>query len=99
MGSRVADTSELGSRDRYVVEGTPLVVYRVEEEFKVYVDVCPHAGARLSNGGFHRGVIRCPRHGAEFDPETGENKSFPVTDDLRSVESFITNGVLYVDFG
>ncbi len=32
-------------------------------------DLCPHRGAALSLGKTHAGVIQCPFHGFEFDPE------------------------------
>lgn len=39
-------------------------------------DYCPHAGGRVSEVS-SRGFLRCPLHGSEFDPATGEVKVGP----------------------
>jgi len=47
----------------FVVAGAPLVVYRAGSRVIAGPDVCPHMGARLSEGRTERGELVCPWHG------------------------------------
>ena len=71
------------------VNGRPVSVISVGEEFFAVHDRCPHMGASMSAGslsgtlvasdpheivyGMEDRVIRCPWHGWEFDLETGRS--------------------------
>jgi 3-phenylpropionate/trans-cinnamate dioxygenase ferredoxin subunit len=71
------------------VDGRPIGVVSVGEEFYAVADRCPHMGAPMSTGslngtllpsaphelvyGLDQQVIRCPWHGWEFDLETGRS--------------------------
>jgi phenylpropionate dioxygenase-like ring-hydroxylating dioxygenase large terminal subunit len=54
--------------------GTDLAFFRGKDgKVAALGDVCPHRGARLSEGHCHfRGTVSCPYHGWTFD-ETGKN--------------------------
>lgn len=54
--------------------GDDLVVFRnKDKEVVALADICPHRGARLSEGHMHwPGYVSCPYHGWTFDG-TGEN--------------------------
>ncbi len=54
-------------------------------EFCALVDICPHAGARLSLGqvDLAERMIECRWHRAVFDLRTGEPKSGPTTNRAR----------------
>lgn len=81
---------ELGPGDvrRVTLDGVAVVVVRTAAgELRALRDICPHQGARLSNGKLEaavdgpavghyslsedRTILRCPWHGYEFDVETG----------------------------
>jgi nitrite reductase/ring-hydroxylating ferredoxin subunit len=55
----------------------PVAVYRVGAQLVAVGDVCPHAGARLSDGELEEGVVTCPRHGSRFDLVSGERLRGP----------------------
>jgi nitrite reductase/ring-hydroxylating ferredoxin subunit len=55
----------------------PVCVYHIGGEVFAAQDVCPHAGARLSEGELQGAVITCPRHGSQFDVRTGERLRGP----------------------
>ena len=71
------------------VDGRPVGVISVGEEFYAVADRCPHMGAAMTAGslngtlepspphelvyGRDQQVIRCPWHGWEFDLETGRS--------------------------
>ena len=49
---------------------TGIVVMRTAEGIKAFLDSCPHAGWRLSEGELINGVLECPGHGWEFKAAT-----------------------------
>ena len=71
------------------VDGRPISVISVGDDFYAVADRCPHMGASMSTGslggtflpsdpqelvyGRDQRVIRCPWHGWEFDLETGRS--------------------------
>lgn len=58
-------------------EGTDYLVVNDGGTFRVYRNVCPHRGARLSGGTLERGVLTCPWHHSQFDIRTGKLLSGP----------------------
>jgi nitrite reductase/ring-hydroxylating ferredoxin subunit len=86
---KIADTSELPGWNQ-VKEcfgaGKLLCVVNLGGEIHVMENVCPHWGGPLGRGKIENGRLRCPWHGWEFDPKTGETdrkadvrvKKFPV---------------------
>jgi nitrite reductase (NADH) small subunit len=82
------------------VEGRPVGVISVGEEFFAIHDRCPHMGASMCTGslggtfvpaaphelvyGMEDRVIRCPWHGWEFDLETGRSLLEPDRVGLRT---------------
>jgi nitrite reductase (NADH) small subunit len=88
---RVGTVSEVRSDGCRVVEldGRPVGVISVDDEFFAIYDRCPHMGASMCAGTVcgtfaatqpydlvydrHDRVIRCPWHGWEFDLATGRS--------------------------
>src|SRR5262245_5099323 len=56
---------------------TGVVVIRTGRSVRAFIDRCPHAGWRLSDGELHEGVLECPAHGWEFSLETGRCLTVP----------------------
>lgn len=79
-----------------------LVVSRHGDSFSVFVNSCPHTGARLDlvPGYFVNdtgGHLQCQSHGALFDHANGVCVSGPCTGDtLLAVPHTIENGALVV---
>lgn len=63
---------EEGYRQRFVVQGMPVVLTVIEGRHVLFEDRCPHQGASLFSGAITADSIRCPRHGFEFDLITGQ---------------------------
>ena len=78
------------------VSGERVAVFVIDGEPRAMGDVCTHAGASLSEGGVRDGVVRCPRHGAPFDVETGEALGPPASDDVHVYETKVEDGVVHV---
>ncbi len=73
-----------------------LALFYNDGEVYAVDDTCTHAGASLSEGGVRDGTVRCPRHGAPFDLRTGEALGYPASEDLRTYETKVKDGVVYV---
>lgn len=65
-----ADVPEGGSV-AVEVEGTPIVLCRIDGVVHALTNRCSHAGSKLSGGRVRNGAIACPLHGARFNLETG----------------------------
>lgn len=74
----------------------PVAVFQVDGSVHVVADVCPHAGARLSDGDLDRTVLTCPRHGSQFDVATGERLRGPADCDLLTYRVVIESGQVAV---
>lgn len=72
---RVASSDEIreGLMHSTTVDGTKLLLSRVDGEVKAVIDKCTHLGMPMRKGKFEGRVITCPFHGSRFDIATGEN--------------------------
>jgi nitrite reductase (NADH) small subunit len=72
---RIAAVGEIpvGRAKAVVLEGLELAVFNAGEGgFHACAGTCPHEGGPLADGGLHGGLIVCPWHGYDFDPQSGE---------------------------
>jgi len=53
-----------------------VAVFRSGDAVVAFEDVCPHAGAPLSEGVCKDGEVVCSWHGFRFDAATGECRLF-----------------------
>lgn len=74
----------------------PVAVYRVGSALVAASDVCPHAGARLSEGELEGSVVTCPRHGSRFDVRSGERLRGPADLPLPTFTLLEDGGFLYL---
>lgn len=56
-----------------------VAVFRIGESVYAIGDRCSHAEASLAEGELFGRDVECPRHGSEFNLETGKPASFPAT--------------------
>jgi len=56
-----------------------VAVFRIGESVYAIGDRCSHAEASLADGELFGLDVECPRHGSEFNLETGKPASFPAT--------------------
>lgn len=54
---------------RVELVGEAYVVVRLDDQIRVFRDVCPHRSARLSDGRVIDSTIQCPYHGWQFSAE------------------------------
>lgn len=53
------------------VDGYSLAIFKIEEDYFVIDNACPHAGYTLHDGYLEGQTVSCALHGAEFDLTTG----------------------------
>ena len=64
--------------------GTPLALFRIEDEFFALYDLCSHGAAKLSEGFVEDGCVECPLHQGLVAIATGDPKSAPITEAVRT---------------
>lgn len=79
-----------------VLEGVPVAVFRLGEEFFALHDLCPHGAARLSDGYVDDVCVECPLHQGLVDIRTGAAASPPITEPTRSYKTRVTDGMVQV---
>ena len=80
-------------------EAGPIAIYHVGGSLYAAGDVCPHAGARLSEGTLDRTVITCPLHGSQFDVRNGERLRGPADDPIPVCTVEVSDGTAYLVLG
>jgi len=70
-----------GEARRFVVDGRPIAVVRIADDFYAIGDVCSHANVSLSEGEVFEDTceIECYKHGSAFSLKTGEPSTLPAT--------------------
>ena len=82
---------------RVTVGDLTIAMFRVGDEVYAIGDRCSHAEASLSEGEVIDNVVECPRHGSEFDLETGEPHSLPATSAVPIYQVSVEEGVVYLN--
>jgi 3-phenylpropionate/trans-cinnamate dioxygenase ferredoxin subunit len=73
-----------------------VALFNVNGTWRALEDVCTHDGGELSSGPFEGNVITCPRHGGQFDVETGKALCFPAVSPTAVYPVRVENGRVWV---
>jgi nitrite reductase/ring-hydroxylating ferredoxin subunit len=73
-----------------------IVVFPSDGEFYAVDNRCPHMGFPLHQGSVCDGILTCHWHHARFDLASGGTFD-PWADDVRSYETVVDDGVVYVN--
>ena len=96
---RVIGTDELlpGERRSVIVDETPALVLRIQDQYFVIEDVCSHDGQPLTDGlvDVQACSIICPRHAARFDLKTGRALCMPATEPIRVFRTEIRDNAVW----
>jgi nitrite reductase/ring-hydroxylating ferredoxin subunit/uncharacterized membrane protein len=79
-----ADELEVGQMKLVHAGGRRIVLSRIDSGYVAHDDHCTHKGGPLSDGVLACGVVTCPWHGSQFDVRTGEVRSGPAEDAIRT---------------
>lgn len=91
-----ADEFEDGDLKGVEVDGTAVLVAKVDGAFHAIGDVCTHAHCHLSDGWTEGSEVVCPCHSAKFDLETGEATRPPATEPEPTFDVIVEDGTVYV---
>ena len=75
--------------------GERIAIFRHEKGVSAIVAVCSHQNGPLGEGCIRDGLITCPWHGFQFDPETGAAPP-PFTDRVQTHKIIIDTGHVWV---
>jgi 3-phenylpropionate/trans-cinnamate dioxygenase ferredoxin subunit len=75
------DEMEPGTARRFDVDGRPVCVVRIKDDFYAISDRCSHADFSLSEGEVYpeERQIECWKHGSSFSLIDGQPQSLPAT--------------------
>jgi nitrite reductase/ring-hydroxylating ferredoxin subunit/uncharacterized membrane protein len=76
--------------------GTRVAIARTEDGYAAFDDRCTHKGGPLSDGVVICGTVQCPWHGSQFDVKTGEVKSGPAKEKIRTYRVETSDGEVRV---
>jgi nitrite reductase/ring-hydroxylating ferredoxin subunit len=79
------------------VNGATLALVKVGDDVFCIHDICTHEHAHLSEGFCEGYEIECPLHGSIFDVRTGEVKSLPATEDVKTYNVKVEDGDVSVE--
>jgi len=79
------------------VEGTAVVVCRLNDEYFAIENRCSHALSTFEGGRMRGYRMMCPLHGAAFDIRDGSALSLPAKQPIRSFPLRIVDGMIEID--
>ena len=96
---KVAEEAEIheGEPRGFEVEGTPVLLCRVEGKLYAMEDLCTHDDGPLGEGELVGYEIECPRHGARFDVRTGAVCRMPAVAPVSAFAVKVENGHVLVE--
>ena len=76
---KVAKKQDLveGEGVEVLIQGKPIAIFKLEENFYAIDNLCPHRGGPLAEGDVKGATVSCPWHAWEFDVKTGCNAENP----------------------
>ena len=80
----VGNVDELNEGERLIIEidGQPIVIFRIANQYYAIADVCSHDDGPVGEGSLEGFEIICPRHGARFDIRNGRVLALPAFVDI-----------------
>jgi len=102
--SNAGKLSELkpGTMKGIEIGGKTYLVANVEGTIYAMDGLCSHQQGHLFSGRLMGHVVKCPKHGSEFDVRTAKNLKgpwipFARAPDLRSYETMIEGDDIFID--
>lgn len=82
---------------RVETSGHRIALFRVGDDAYAIGDRCSHAEASLAEGEVFDLDVECPRHGSEFNLETGLPDSLPATRPVPTYEVAVIDGEVFIE--
>lgn len=95
---RVCTLAELPLEEAAVtrVSGVQVAIFHTEDGVYAVADRCTHQDASLADGFVEDCSVECPLHASVFDLRTGEPSTPPATEPVRTYDTAVVDGVVYV---
>lgn len=95
---KVAQVSDVldGEMKTFDLNGEKITLVNLGEQFFATSSICSHEHCEMDGGWLEGQNIVCPCHGSQFDLKTGEVKSLPATESLKTYETQIKEGEVFV---
>jgi nitrite reductase/ring-hydroxylating ferredoxin subunit len=95
----IKDASKLENGKSQVIDldGTRIILARLDDVYYAFNDQCTHENVSLSEGSIDNLEIECPQHGARFDIKTGEVRALPAVRPLQTYKVSNDNGNLIIN--
>jgi 3-phenylpropionate/trans-cinnamate dioxygenase ferredoxin subunit len=92
----IVPTSELPNGERlfFEIEGKPIVIFNIAGQFFSIGDICSHDDGPVGEGDIEGFTITCPRHGGEFDLQTGKAIQLPAVVDIPAYPVKVVDGMI-----
>ncbi|HEX2052789.1 MAG TPA: non-heme iron oxygenase ferredoxin subunit [Actinomycetota bacterium] len=85
-----------GSVVQVEVDGEPVALANIGDEFLATTDICSHDYVLLHDGWLEDDEIECPQHGSRFNMRTGEVLNPPATQPIAPYETRVEGDDVYV---
>ena len=94
----IAPVSELPNGERLFIEieGRALVIFNIAGQYFAIGDVCSHDDGPVGDGDLEGLNVVCPRHGGEFDVQTGKAVQMPAVVDIPAYAVRVVEGMIQV---
>lgn len=94
----IAPASELPNGERLFLEvgGKAIVIFNIAGQYFAIGDICTHDDGPLGDGDVEGFNIVCPRHGGEFDVQTGKAVQMPAVVDIPAYPVKVVDGMIQV---
>ena len=96
---KALDPDELpeGRVTQATCDGTTVAITHYEGEYHAMANECPHQGGPLGEGSIEDGLLRCPWHGWDFYPDSGETPG-EFDDCVDTFRTEVRDDGIYVGF-
>ena len=94
----IVPASELPNGERlfFEIEGKPIVIFNIAGQLFSIGDICSHDDGPVGEGDIEGFNITCPRHGGEFDLQTGKAVQLPAVVDIPAYPVRVVDGMIQV---
>lgn len=92
-----ADELQVNQMKLIHIDKKRIVIGRTENGYVAFDDHCTHKGGSLAGGSMICGMVQCPWHGSQFDLATGQVKSGPAQQDIKTYSLLENNGSVFLE--
>lgn len=95
---RVCKTDDISDEEviRFDYGDKTFAIYRKDDEFFATDGLCTHEAVHLADGLVMDFTIECPKHGGTFDYRTGAAKGAPVCINLKTHQTKVEDGEVFI---